>query len=379
MGAIQDLFRAHGPAYLTRFGSSLPSNHNKVIEAIIGCASPANGSLSYGCEACAQEQLLPRCCGNRHCSGCQQHKAYAWLDTQLQRQLPTHHFMLTFTVPEQLRPFIRGHQRIGYGALFEASAGAIKKLAADPKYIGADCPGFLGVLHTWGRQLQYHPHIHYLVPGGALSSEDGRWHASSPGFYLPVHALSAIFRAKFRDAMDEAGLLGEIPTAVWTIDCNVNCQAVGSGQTTLMYLARYVFKVAISDSRIVRFDDTHVCFGYRKVHSNRVRTMGLPIFAFMHRFLQHVLPRGFMKVRYYGFVSPNFSMPLEQIRARVELAQGFAPQAREAAIERPVAPTPLCCRHCGGRLRYQRTILPLRTRVNLAHVLAATMPSPASG
>ena len=167
-----------------------------------------------------------------------------------------HHFMLTFTVPEQLRPFIRGHQRLAYGALFEASAGAIKKLTPDPKYIGAHCPGFLGVLHTWGRQLQYHPHIHYLVPGGAVSSEDGRWHACSPGFYLPVHALSAIFRAKFRDAMDELGLLGEIPSAVWELDWNVNCQAVGSGQATLKYLARYVFKVAICDQRIVRFDDT---------------------------------------------------------------------------------------------------------------------------
>jgi hypothetical protein len=157
--------------------------------------------------------------------------------------------------------------------------------------------------------LQYHPHIHYLVPGGALSSQDGRWHASSPGFYLPVHALSAIFRAKFRHAMAAQGLLTEIPAAVWEIDWNVNCQAVGSGQATLKYLARYVFKVAISDSRIVRFDDTQVWFRYRKVHSNRVRTMALPIFQFRHRFLQHVLPSGFMKLRYYGFVSPNFSMP----------------------------------------------------------------------
>jgi hypothetical protein len=164
--------------------------------------------------------------------------------------------MLTFTVPEELRAFLRSHQHIGYGALFQASAGAIKKLAPDPKYLGADTPGFLGVLHTWGRQLHYHPHIHYLVPGGALSSQDGRWHPSSSGFYLPVHALSRIFCAKFRDAMDVQGLLGEIPTQVWNIDWNVNCQVVGSAQTTLKYLARYVFKVAISDSRIVRVDDT---------------------------------------------------------------------------------------------------------------------------
>jgi hypothetical protein len=376
MGAIQEIFRHHGPGYLARFGARMPAEHKKVIEAIIGCATPASGSLSYGCEACGQLEVLPRCCGNRHCPGCQQHKAYAWLDTQLQRQLPTHHFMLTFTVPEQLRAFIRGHQRIGYGALFEASAAAIKKLTPDPKFLGADTPGFLGVLHTWGRQLQYHPHIHYLVPGGAVSSHDGRWHASSPGFYLPVHALSATFRAKFRHAMDAAGLLAHIPHAVWEIDWNVNCQAVGSGQTTLKYLARYVFKVAISDSRIVRFDDTQVWVRYRKVHSNRARTMALPIFEFMHRFLQHVLPSGFMKVRYYGCVSPSFAMPLEELRARVELAQGFALQLPAAHIEARPA---LCCRLCGGRLRYRRAIAPPRVRLPSAQASPLMMPSPAPG
>jgi hypothetical protein len=234
----------------------------------------------------------------------------------------------------------------------------------------------LGVLHTWGRQLQYHPHIHYLVCGGAVSSQDGRWHASSPGFYLPVHALSRIFRAKFRDAMDAASLLAQIPASAWEVDWNVNCQAVGSGETTLKYLARYVFKVAISDSRIVRFDDSEVVFRYRKVHSNRVRTMALPIFEFMHRFLQHVLPTGFMKVRYYGFVSPSFAMPLEQLKARVELAQGFALQLSAIEIEsRP----PMCCRHCGGRLRYRRAILPAHPPLPIAQAASAMMPSPPPG
>jgi Putative transposase/Transposase zinc-binding domain len=367
MGAIQDLFRTHGPAYLARFGARLPAEHKKVIEAIIGCGRPANGALLFGCAACAHEQLLPRCCGNRHCPTCQQAKAYAWLARQLEQRLPTHHFMLTFTVPAQLRAFIRAHQRIGYSALFEASAGAIKKLVPDPKCLGADCPGLLGVLHTWGRQLQYHPHIHYLVPGGALSSADARWHASSPGFYLPVHALSAIFRAKFRDAIDEHDLLADIPAQVWAVDWNVNCQAVGSGEAALQYLARYVFKVDISERRIVRVDDTHVVFGYRKVHSNRPRTMALPIFAFMHRFLQHVLPRGFMKVRYFGFVSPSFSIPRDEIKARVEMAHGFALPTSDSRIE---SPPPLCCRLCGARLRYRRTILPSRVRRR------ATLPSP---
>jgi len=355
MGVLQELFRSHGAQYLEHFGQAMPGAHQRVIEAITRCRTQANGAVLYRCEGCAEPHVVHRSCGNRHCSGCQQHKTYQWLARQLERQLPTHHFMLTFTVPEPLRAFLRSHQRIGYGTLFEASAGAIKRLAADPKHLGADTPGFFGVLHTWGRALIYHPHIHYVVPGGALQSQDRQWHPCSPGFYLPVRALSSIFRAKFRDAMDQAGLLAEIPQEVWATDWNVNCQPVGDGAATIQYLARYVFKVAISESRILRVDPVNVVFRYRKVHSNRLRTMVLPIMEFMRRFLQHVLPWGFMKVRYYGFLSPSFSVPLEELKARIEMAQGFALRAPEVEIE---APAPLCCRHCGGRLRYQSTILP---------------------
>lgn len=357
MNLIQDLFRIHGPRYLGRFGHAMPACHKTVIEDLITCRSAAHGCVLYQCEGCGEPQLVPRCCGNRHCPGCQQHKGYAWLARQLERQLPTHYFMLTFTVPQELRAFLRAHQRVGYGALFEASAGAIRTLAPDPKYLGADTPGFFGVLHTWGRCLQYHPHIHFVVPGGAFDSRTRHWHATSPGFYLPVQALSIIFRAKFRDAMAAAGLLQDIPAAVWTTDWNVNCQAVGEAEASLRYLARYVFKVAISERRIVSVDDAYVSFQYRKVNSNRLRTMRLPVMAFMHRFLQHVLPRGFMKVRYFGFLSPSFAMPLEELKARIEMAQGFAARTPEVNIEKPL---PLCCRQCGGALQYRRIMRPPR-------------------
>jgi Putative transposase/Transposase zinc-binding domain len=305
MGLLHELFCSYGPQYLERFGQTMPHAHKKVIAAIMRCRTESNGSVFYQCTACGAHHIVARSCGNRHCPGCQHHKSRQWLQRQLERQVPGHHFMLTFTVPEPLRPFLRRHQRIGYEALFAASVGAIKKLAADEKYIGADTPGFFGVLHTWGRQLHYHPHIHYLVPGGALSSADGQWHPSSPGFYLPVRALSRIFRAKFRDEIAKEDLLGEIPAEVWGIDWNVNCQALGNGAASLRYLSRYVFKVAISEHRIIRVDEQHVFFRYRRPHSNRVRTMALPIMEFMRRFLQHVLPSGFMKVRYYGFLSPQ--------------------------------------------------------------------------
>lgn len=369
MSLIQNLFATHGPRYLERFGATMPAFHKTVIEDLITCRTEAHGCVLYQCEGCGEPQLTPRCCGNRHCPGCQQHKGYAWLERQLERELPTHYFMLTFTVPEALRPFLRAHQRAGYGALFEASAASIRKLAPDPKYLGADTPGFFGVLHTWGRALQYHPHIHYVVPGGAFDSRTRRWQGSSPGFYLPVQALSIIFRAKFRDAMAAAGLLEDIPAAVWSVAWNVNCQAVGQAAASLRYLARYVFKVAISESRIVGLDNTHVLFQYRKVHSNRLRTMRLSVMAFMHRFLQHVLPRGFMKVRYYGFLSPSFAMPLEEVKARIEMAQGFAARAPEVTVEKP---QPRCCRYCGGALQYRRITLSPR-----AAPIRATAPQPA--
>ena len=376
MGALQELFRRHGPAYLARFGQTMPGHQKKVLHALMACRSPGNGLTCYRCEACDKPHVLPRCCGNRHCPACQQHKGYEWLERQLAQQLPTPYFMLTFTVPESLRGFLRSHQRVGYAALFEASAGAIKTLSRNPKFSRADTPGFLGVLHTWGRELQFHPHIHYLVPGGALSSEDSAWHASVDGFYLPVHALSAVYRAKFRDAIAQAGLLDQIPPDAWAVAWNVNAQAVGEAANSLQYLARYVFKVAIAESRIKSVDDTHVSFTYRKVHSNRVRTMRLPIFAFLHRFLQHVLPTGFMKVRYFGFLSPSFGMPFEQIKARIELAQGFNVRP-PAAIEVP-KPQPLRCPHCGAKLRYRCTILPdagLRLRITnlIAHTAPLTM------
>ncbi len=376
MSLIQELFRTHGPQYLARFGAAMPSVHKKVIEALMSCRSQAHGCVLYQCEGCGEPQALPRCCGNRHCPGCQQHKGYAWLERQLARQLPTHYFMLTFTVPEELRAFLRAHQRVGYRALFEASAGAIKQLAPDPKYLGADTPGFFGVLHTWGRCLQYHPHIHYVVPGGAFDSHTRRWHGASPGFYLPVQALSIVFRAKFRDAMAEAGLLEDIPPAVWAVDWNVNCQAVGEAQASLRYLARYVFKVAISQQRIVDVDDTHVRLHYRKVNSNRLRTLALPVMEFIRRFLQHVLPTGFMKVRYFGFLSPSFAMSLEEVKARIEMTQGFAARAAEVNIEKP---QPMCCRLCGGVLQYRRIMLSCRAVVHARATLTPTMAILSSG
>jgi hypothetical protein len=355
MGAIQQIFQTFGDVYLERFGAAVPAGHAFVIDAIRRCRTEDLGSVCYRCEDCELAHVVPAACGNRHCPQCQHRKSMLWLERQLDRQLPGPHFMLTFTVPEGLRPFLRAHQRLGYGALFEASAGAIKALVANPRWVGGDQAGFFGVLHTWGRQLQYHPHIHYVVPGGALGSEDGCWHAAKPGFFLPVRALSKVFRGKFQAAMAKAGLLGQIPTAVWRQAWNVNCQAVPDAEASIHYLAPYVFKVAIGDHRIVNVDQGQVTFRYRKVGGHRTRTVTLDALEFIRRFLQHVLPTGFMKVRYYGFLSPTAKMPLDEVRARIELAYGFAVTVPEYL---PVEPATFVCQCCGGALRFDRSLRP---------------------
>jgi hypothetical protein len=357
MTTIKDIFTTYGPEYIRRFGDDMPAEHRKIIDAINNCRTAHYGASIYQCTQCGERHMVYRCCGNRHCPNCQHHKSQKWLQTQLDRQLPGHHFMITFTVPQNLRRFIRSHQRMCYSAMFNASSQTIKILAADQKNIGADMPGFFGVLHTWGRQLPYHPHIHYIVPGGAFSKTDGKWHCSRIDFFLPVKAMSKIFRAKFRDIMRKNKLFNQIPADAWNQKWVVNCQAIGSGEQSIKYLAPYVFKVAISNSRIVKIENRKVFFRYRKNKSNRWRTMALDIMEFIRRFLQHVLPTGFMKVRYYGFLHPASSVSLEKITTLIELAFGFQIATPKSVLQ---PPEPMTCNSCGATLVLRASLLPLK-------------------
>lgn len=357
MSQISEVFRSFGPEYIQLFGDAMPAEHRKVIDAIIECRTESFGMVVYQCDECGSYHTVFRSCGNRHCPTCQNHKTRQWLEKQIERQLPGHHFMVTFTEPEQLRRFIRCNQRIAYAAMFKASSQTLKKLTPDEKYIGGDFPGFFGVLHTWGRKLQYHPHIHYIVPGGALSKDDGKWHSSRIDFYLPVRAMSKIFMEKFRDEMKKAGLFSSIPSEVWKLEWNINCQAIGSSEQCLKYLAPYVFKVAISDSRIVKVEDRKVFFRYKKNGSDRWSTMHLDAMEFLRRFLQHVLPTGFMKIRYYGFLHPSSSVPLEEIRKLIEISYGLLIVKLET-LSKPVPP--ITCPYCGGKLKYLYSVLPFQ-------------------
>lgn len=244
--------------------------------------------------------------------------------------------------------------------MFDASAGAIKKLAKDTRFIGADLPGFTAVLHTWGRQVQYHPHLHFIVPAGGLSTDRKKWLPAGNSFYLPVRALSKIFKAKFKTEMARQGLLHKIDPSSWQIAWNVNSQAVGSSEATLKYLAPYIFRVAISDSRILAVKDRIVIFSYRKKGSNRSRKVTLDVIEFIRRFLQHVLPAGFTKVRHYGFMSSNCAVSLARLRLLILAGMQnirLCLTDLSAIKQKPALPKPFCPA-CGGFLIYLFSLIP---------------------
>ena len=348
MPSVADVVRRYGGEYLERFGATIPREHKKVLHAIAACRTGALGTVLYCCESCGQTHAMGRSCGNRHCPSCQQDKTKAWLETQTERLLPCPYFLVTFTLPAALREVARSHQRAVYAALFEASSNALRTLAADPRFVGTDRIGFFGVLHTWGRTLEYHPHVHYVVPGGGISADGSCWLPSRADFFVPVKALSILFRAKFRDALKRDGLLNQVDPAVWSRDWVVHSQAAGDGRASLRYLAPYVFRVAIGDHRIVSCDDGTVTFTYRRVGSNRPRKMTLDAHEFLRRFLQHVLPPGLQKVRHYGFQSPNSGTLLEAVRWLITVALGaiFTPKAEPA--EQPATLPVARCPVCGG-------------------------------
>jgi len=359
MVTLTDVFRQYGGAYLDTYGDRMPAVQRKAMAAIMACRTGELGWAIYGCDRCGAQQWIPQSCGNRHCPTCQGHQAHRWLEQQLQRLLPCPYFLVTFTVPESIRRFVRSHPQAAYGALFEASVYALRTLAAESHWIGAERIGMFGVLHTWGRQLSYHPHIHFVIPGGGLTADGRDWRPSRAEFFLPVKALSMLYRAKFRQCMQRDGLLGEIDPVVWREAWIVDSRAVGDGGTSLQYLAPYVFRVAISNGRILSCQDGKVVFLWKKSGSHRWRRMVLEAFEFIRRFLEHVLPTGFMKVRHFGFLSAASSLDVEHIRELItEYYGGFAERLAEEQSEQDSTASGPLCPQCGAPMRLRAIVLP---------------------
>lgn len=366
---IGEIFRQYGPAYRRKHAARMTADQRRAMDLLARCRTGELGAAVYRCDACGTSHAIPRSCGNRHCPQCQGHKAKTWLDRQLEKLLPCAYFLITFTIPQELRRFALAHPRECYRAMFDASAATLRELATNPKHIGSSGLGFTGVLHTWGRTLSYHPHIHFLVPGGAISEDGQEWLPSRVDFFVPVKAASVIYRAKFKALMAEAGLLDQIPAAVWSKEWVVHSKAVGEGRRALRYLAPYVYRVAISNRRIVRCEPGpdglgRVTFTYRK-SGRRYRAMTVTAEEFIRRFLQHVLPRGFQKVRHYGFAHPRRRIDLEWLKMLVTVTLNAVYVLIAAAKPLPVPHRPTCP-HCGGELTYAG-LIPARNWPCVSH------------
>src|SRR5881396_2732869 len=319
---VADVFRLHGAAYREQFGETLSSVQKRALRDIAACRTPFFGGHVYQCDHCQQKVFSYHSCRNRSCPKCHQDQTERWLEQQRSRLLSCSYFLLTFTLPAQLRFLARSHPKKIYSLLMKAAADALQTLVRDPHYLGARI-GALAVLHTWTRAMLFHPHVHMLVTAGGLSSDGSSWlNPKNPRFLVPVRALSVIFRAKFCAALKKAGLLDDVTPSVWRKKWVVHSQHAGHGDKVLNYLARYVFRIAITNSRLESIESGNVRFHYRDNRTQQLRHVTLPGIEFIHRFLQHVLPRGATKVRYYGILSPSCKPQLQRARQLLPLNPG---------------------------------------------------------
>ena len=313
MPEMADILRAKAPEYMAKYGQRMLPSHKRAIKDIILCRTRPLGGKAYYCKPCDEYRYSYHSCKNRSCTKCGNDDATRWLAAQNALLLPVPYFLATSTLPAELRRVARSNQSLIYGLLLRKTAEAIQKLARDPKWVGGEI-GLLGVAQTWARDMRYHVHAHFIVPGGGISTDGKRWLPPQRDYLMPERAVAKILRAKFRDALKKhPELFNQVPKKVWRTDWVVNIKAVGKGNKALEYMARYIFRVAISNSRIEVFQNGRVTFRYQDNKGNCHRPT-LEAEKFISRFLQHVLPKGFVKVRYYGFLSPRKRDLLDAIK-----------------------------------------------------------------
>jgi Putative transposase/Transposase zinc-binding domain len=374
---VADIFRQHGPAWRDAQRGHLSLAQLKVMSAIEQCRSAALGGHVLRCEGCGTDQLAYNSCRNRHCPKCQSAAARRWLDARQADLLPVEYYHVVFTLPAPIADLAYQNKAELYGLLFDMAAEVLLTIAADPKHLGARIGATL-VLHTWGSALTHHPHVHGIVPGGGLAPDGKTWVACRPGFFLPVRVLSRLMRRRFleelqllhqagrlqffgehaalADARAFANWLSPLRQCEWVVYAK---RPFAGPQAVLAYLSRYTHRVAISNSRLIAMDERGVVLrwkDYRAKGATRHKTMTLAPEEFMRRFLLHVLPGGFHRIRHYGLLangSRKSSLPLA--RALLHVAP-TAQASADSADDSHSAPAPaFVCWHCG------RTMIILQT------------------
>ena len=300
---LAQVLRRHWPAYQRKFGARLLPSHKRAVQALLSCRTPSLGGQLYRCD-CGQMHYAYHSCNHRACPHCGHANTEVWLEKRRRQLLPLPYYLVTFTVPKELRSWIRSHQIFCYDALLRESAGALLDVALSHKNLRAHI-GLLAVLQTWTRDLRYHPHVHCVVPAGGLSDDGLRWlRPRDADYFLPQRVLAARFRNRLKAALaTEPALLAQIPPSVWRSDWVADVQKVGNGQAVLKYLGAYIYRSAFSSQKILADDGHSITFAWRD-NQKRPRTTRLTPEAFLHRYLQHVLPKGLQRVRYYGWLGP---------------------------------------------------------------------------
>ena len=371
---VADVLRRFGADYLAQHGASLLPSHRRAIAALQACRTDLLGGHLFRCERCRHEVFAWHSCKNRACPKCHTQQTQEWLAARRNQMLPVPYFHVVVTTPEPLRDVFRSNQKDCYALLMQASAAALLELAREPRY-GGGTPGILAVLHTWTQQLHYHPHVHCLVTGGGVSPDGATWLALPHSDYLvPLKALCRLIRGKFRAWLLKQRPDLHLPERVWTQDWVAHCTPWPAGESgVLEYLARYAFRVALSNCRLLRMDQHTVTFRYKDRQSGQQRSCTLSGHEFIRRFLQHVLPQRFHKLRYFGLWHGSKRKLLQ--RARVALA--LQTQPRLQATPEPLpdtagrtsqeprtgiyegAPCPVCRQ---GHLQHVLEIKPVRIR-----------------
>jgi hypothetical protein len=362
---VADIIRAAGDHFTDRNERHLAWPQLKVLRAIRNCRTQSLGGHLDRCSGCGHEAISYNSCRNRHCPKCQTNAREQWLAKRSEDLLPVPYFHVVFTLPHDLSGLALQNKKLLYDLLFRAAAETLIEIAADPKYLGADI-GFLAVLHTWGQNLQHHPHIHCVIPAGGLALDHARWIRAPTSFFLPVRVLSKVFRGKFVDGLKRLfqakklsfhgalrsladwkqfrGFLRQLFRKDWVVYAK---RPFRSSEYVLQYLARYTHRVAISNHRLIAFENGEVSFRYKDyAHGNKKRKMTLSANEFLRRFLLHVLPRGFVRIRHFGFLA-------NRSRARlVAICRQLLSDAPRTRLPTEVAlpPRQWPCPRCGAAM-----------------------------
>jgi hypothetical protein len=311
---MADIVCQYGTEYLKKYDEHILPSHRKVMQHITSCRTPAMGGQKFLCQSCGKVHYSYHSCRNRHCPKCQNDRIDDWLEKQFNLLLSVPYFMATVTVPDILRPVFRSHQKKMYHLFFKASAEGLMLLAKDRRFLGADI-GMMGILQTWTRQLAYHPHIHFLIPGGGIRKN--RWKYSKPDFLMHVKPLSRLIRRLFREKLKQTDLFDRVPASLWKKEWVCHIEPVGNGEAVLKYLAPYVYRVAVSDRNILNVDNGNVTFRYKEQDNQSFQYATVNAPEFLRRFLQHVLPKGFVKIRYFGFLATKKRKTLDHVKERI--------------------------------------------------------------